>query len=331
MLSTSPMPTYTSPTQVPNFEQGFYVQFDPQKTCGSCGTSCDGAKSCHGCTVCNMCMADGEMCCFLCQHFGSDCQVETDCCKCGNCGSTCAHSTVCYSCSTKVCNTCMVAEEACCLLCLETFPTSPCFSPSSPSFQLNNNLQLADLLAPTIEHWEGQVSDQSPTATYQPQTKGSVEDKICSGHVEDKIRKGSGTGSAAESTCFEEGSDGSISSTDGTTMMIRNIPCRLSQNDVIEAINACGFADTYDFVYLPTGRHGTTSKGNLGYGFVNFKSSQHAEHFGVMFENFQFPGTSSSKKCTLKYAHLQGFNALYAAANRQPRGKRSEQREICHA
>merc|ERR1719506_1094529 len=107
-------------------------------------------------------------------------------------------------------------------------------------------------------------------------------------------------------------------------MMIRNIPCRLSQNDLVEAINAVGFAEMYDFVYLPTGRHGTTSKGNLGYGFVNFKSSQYAEHFAVTFDNFQFPGTSSSKKCTLKYAHLQGYNALNAAANRQPRGKRSE-------
>jgi hypothetical protein len=193
------MPAYTTASQVPNFEQGFCVQFAPQKTCGSCGTTCDGITSCHGCTVCNMCMVDGDMCCLLCQHFGADCQVEKECCNCGNCGTICTYANVCYSCSSRVCNICMVAEEACCMLCLETFPTSPC---SSASFQLNNDFKLADLLAPAMASWERQLSDQAPK---QPQSECSAEDRIWSGHIADL---GSRTVSTAESTCFEEGSDG---------------------------------------------------------------------------------------------------------------------------
>jgi len=130
-------------------------------------------------------------------------------------------------------------------------------------------------------------------------------------------------GSDSESTCFDESKDGSISSAGAmTTMMICNIPCRSTRDDVIEAIHSTGFADTYDFVYVPCGRRAATRIGNMGYAFVNFKSCQHAEDFAVGFDNFRFPGTHSSKTCTVKYAHMQGFNALNAAANARPAGKK---------
>jgi len=95
-------------------------------------------------------------------------------------------------------------------------------------------------------------------------------------------------------------------------MMICNIPCRLSQEAVVGAIHSVGFAGTYDFVYLPDrkrGAHGARASGNIGYAFVNFKSTRHAEAFAASFDDFQFPGTHSAKRCTLKYAHCQGFDA----------------------
>merc|ERR1719272_2290208 len=81
--------------------------------------------------------------------------------------------------------------------------------------------------------------------------------------------RASGNWSGSESTRFDEESDGSISEKQATTMMICNIPCRVSQRTITEAIDQVGFAGTYDFVYLPDRRRGRPS-GNLGYAFVEF-------------------------------------------------------------
>jgi len=136
-----------------------------------------------------------------------------------------------------------------------------------------------------------------------------------------------GSGKGSESTRIDESSnDGASSLTEATTMMLCNIPCRSTQDHIIEAIHSVGFADTYDFVYVPScsrGRRAGTRSGNVGYAFVNFKSSHFAEQFAVMFDNYRFPGTRSAKTCTVKYAHIQGFNALYAASSCRSRGKRS--------
>jgi hypothetical protein len=117
---------------------------------------------------------------------------------------------------------------------------------------------------------------------------------------------------ASDSTTWADMSDNgdSLASEPPTTMMICNIPCRFGQADVVEAIHSVGFAGKYDFVYLPsrTGKHNA----NIGYAFVEFKSAKAAESFADAFENFRFPGTKSSKTCTVKQAHQQGFNALNA-------------------
>jgi hypothetical protein len=104
--------------------------------------------------------------------------------------------------------------------------------------------------------------------------------------------------------------------------MICNIPCRLSQDDVIEAIHSVGFAGMYDFVYLPDRKRratGARTFGNIGYAFVNFKCAQTAESFITAFENFRFQGTHSAKRCTVKYAERQGYNANENPSSRNAR------------
>ena len=113
----------------------------------------------------------------------------------------------------------------------------------------------------------------------------------------------------------DEDSDGASSGKqkeEGTTMMISNMPCRFKHEDIIDALVAAGFAGTYDFVFIPDrknrrNRGNSKSKGNIGYAFVNFYSMQHAEAFAATFQDFQFPG--NPKKCEVKFAHHQGFNA----------------------
>jgi len=92
------------------------------------------------------------------------------------------------------------------------------------------------------------------------------------------------------------------------TLMIRNIPCRVTQQQLIDIIDAMGFEGKYDFLYLPTGgRSSTVGSSNLGYGFINYEEPEDAELFQQSFMNYQFEGTTSTKVCTVKPAHIQGL------------------------
>jgi len=91
-----------------------------------------------------------------------------------------------------------------------------------------------------------------------------------------------------------------------TTMMIRNIPGRYSQNDLMTDLKDLGFAGTYDFLYAPMDK-GTTS--SVGYAFVNFIHPSWAVKCKESFDNYRFSigGRSSSKLGSVSVAHLQGL------------------------
>jgi len=91
-----------------------------------------------------------------------------------------------------------------------------------------------------------------------------------------------------------------------TTMMIRNIPGRYTQNDLMTDLKDLGFAGTYDFLYAPMDK-GTTS--SVGYAFVNFVDPSWAVKCKESFDNYRFSicGRSSSKLGSVSVAHLQGL------------------------
>lgn len=96
-----------------------------------------------------------------------------------------------------------------------------------------------------------------------------------------------------------------------TTLMIRNIPNRYTQKELISELEDLGFASTFDFLYIPLDK-GTMS--NVGYAFVNFISEDWAQKCIQAFQNYRFRRhrKTSGKIAAVSVAHLQGLDANLA-------------------
>jgi len=98
-----------------------------------------------------------------------------------------------------------------------------------------------------------------------------------------------------------------------TTVMLKNIPCRKLQEEVMELMDQNGFAGRYDFLYLP---RDVKLQANLGYAFINFLSSEDARQFAKAMNGYRFTGSASSKSCLVVPAHVQGRMNNIAAFKR---------------
>lgn len=96
-----------------------------------------------------------------------------------------------------------------------------------------------------------------------------------------------------------------------TTLMIRNIPNRYTQRELMQELEEMGFADKFDFLYSPLDK-GTMS--NVGYAFVNFKTAQWASQCMQAFQSYRFKRhrKTSGKVAAVSAAHLQGLEANLA-------------------
>jgi hypothetical protein len=108
--------------------------------------------------------------------------------------------------------------------------------------------------------------------------------------------------------------DGLVTTEGPTTLMIRGIPCSLSQEDLMALIDDAGLKDKYDFFYLPvdTKRNKSTcdKTANLGYAFVNFVDQKCAEHCTNTFTGVPLAPSRSTKKCAISPADVQGIPNL---------------------
>merc|ERR1719454_2190491 len=68
-----------------------------------------------------------------------------------------------------------------------------------------------------------------------------------------------------------------------TTVMLRNMPNNYTRDMLLDLIDSLGFACCYDFAYLPVD---FKSQAGLGYAFVNFISSDHAQRCFERLEGF---------------------------------------------
>merc|ERR1719229_1723915 len=65
-----------------------------------------------------------------------------------------------------------------------------------------------------------------------------------------------------------------------TTVMMRHIPGKYTQQKLMREINSAGFLGKYDFFCLPMQPQ---SRGNRGFAFVNFSAVEAAESFYAAF------------------------------------------------
>jgi len=98
-----------------------------------------------------------------------------------------------------------------------------------------------------------------------------------------------------------------------TTMMLKNIPCRKGQEEVMMHIDQKGFGNRYDFFYLP---RDVKFRANLGYAFINFLTPEDAENFSKEMNGYRFSTSGSMKACQVVPAHVQGLMNNLAAFKR---------------
>ena len=95
-----------------------------------------------------------------------------------------------------------------------------------------------------------------------------------------------------------------------TTVMIRNIPIKYTDDILIEALNE--FNGKYDCLYMP---YDYEKNGNKGYAFINFVNPLHILYFYEKFNGKKWIHFESSKICELNCAHFQGINEIQKHAN----------------
>merc|ERR1712137_67653 len=96
-----------------------------------------------------------------------------------------------------------------------------------------------------------------------------------------------------------------------TTLMIRNIPNRYTQRDLIDELDELGFTGTFDFLYLPLD---TGTMANVGYAFVNFIDSSWAKRCEQTLQRYRFRRHQKApgKVAHVSVAHIQGLDANLA-------------------
>lgn len=91
-----------------------------------------------------------------------------------------------------------------------------------------------------------------------------------------------------------------------TTMMLRNIPNRYTQVDLIEEVDHLGFSGSYDFFYLPIDK---ATGHNVGYAFLNFANERDADRFSSVLHDYRFM-RHQQRPCrvaAVSVAHIQGL------------------------
>ena len=105
-----------------------------------------------------------------------------------------------------------------------------------------------------------------------------------------------------------------------TTLVVMNIPTKMTQERLKELVSGDDFSDKFDFLYLPID---WKTGGALGYAFINLKEAADVLPFYERFHGFLLPHSNSTKIWQVRYARMQGRAELDAHfASRSAHDKR---------
>jgi RNA recognition motif-containing protein len=88
-----------------------------------------------------------------------------------------------------------------------------------------------------------------------------------------------------------------------STVMLRNIACRYSKEDVMLILDEVGLVGTYSFVHVP---QRSNSHSNLGYAFVEFVLPEHVEVCKRLCAGKVFGWAHTTKLCEVAMARFKG-------------------------
>eukprot|EP00928_Gymnodinium_smaydae_P001628 TRINITY_DN10588_c1_g4_i2.p1 TRINITY_DN10588_c1_g4~~TRINITY_DN10588_c1_g4_i2.p1 ORF type:complete len:311 (+),score=40.72 TRINITY_DN10588_c1_g4_i2:115-1047(+) len=108
-----------------------------------------------------------------------------------------------------------------------------------------------------------------------------------------------------------------------TTLMLKNIPCKLTRESMTEELRLLGFEGVHDAMHIPSRTNGS----NKGYGFINFISAHDARRAADTLNGYMFSGTCSTKRCQVTTAAFQGREATLRFAKQDLEPKQSNVEE----
>uniref|UniRef100_A0A7S3XGY6 RRM domain-containing protein n=1 Tax=Oxyrrhis marina TaxID=2969 RepID=A0A7S3XGY6_OXYMA len=94
---------------------------------------------------------------------------------------------------------------------------------------------------------------------------------------------------------------------DATTLMLRNIPNKVSEQKLREFLDDTPVRGAYDVVHLPTD---AKSGHNRGYAFINFCSAESFRLAMAELRGLRFAAMQSRKVTETSVAHVQGRRAI---------------------
>lgn len=142
---------------------------------------------------------------------------------------------------------------------------------------------------------------------HQPATTSQQSPGLKKLRNKEEIKEVSDSASTSAPEDQVQGTAPPLGPIDFTTVMLRNIPNKYTRDMLVKRLNE-DFLGQYDFVYLPIDFN---NKCNVGYGFINFTSTNACELFVNMFHNVDvrkcLPGLNSRKIAEVGPARVQGL------------------------
>lgn len=99
-----------------------------------------------------------------------------------------------------------------------------------------------------------------------------------------------------------------------TTLMVCEIPSRQTGDKFVNLINAHGFDNTYDLIYMPRSK-GSHAKCV----FINFVRPEFATTFAQYFNDFRFPNNRTGKRSYTRPALYQGYQSQFDMHANRPK------------